>query len=49
MLDTDPEQEEFVQNVVLMTEEFTKITKSQCEQLTNGVAEMLAAYEETEG
>ena len=49
LLDTDPEQEEFVQNVVLMTEEFTKITKSQCEQLTNGVAEMLAAYEETEG
>ena len=48
LLDTDPEQEEFVQNVVLMTEEFTKITKSQCEQLTNGVAEMLAAYETEE-
>ena len=48
LLELDPEQESFVQSVAVKTEGFTKITKDQCEQLVNGVAEMLAAYE-TEG
>lgn len=49
LLDLDPEQESFVQSVAVKTESFTKITKDQCEQLVNGVAEMLAAYETEEG
>ena len=49
LLELDPEQESFVQSVAVKTEGFTKITKDQCEQLVNGVAEMLAAYETEEG
>lgn len=45
LLELDPEQESFVQTIAVKTEGFTKLTKGQCEQLVNGVGEMLAAYE----
>ena len=46
LLDKDADQEEWVQSVALETEAFTKITKVQCEQLIEGVKEMIAAYGE---
>lgn len=49
LLETDNEQESFVQSIAVKTESFTKITKDACEQLINGVNEMLAAYEPQEG
>lgn len=49
LLEVDSEQESFVQSVAVKTESFTKITKNACEQLINGVNEMLAAYEPQEG
>lgn len=48
LLEVDNEQESFVQSVAVKTESFTKITKDACEQLINGVNEMLAAYEPQE-
>jgi hypothetical protein len=44
LLEADPEQESFVQEIAIKTEGFTKITKAACEQLINGVSEMIAAY-----
>lgn len=49
LLELDAEQESFVQSVAMKTEGFTKITKEVCEQLINGVSEMLAAYDTQEG
>lgn len=48
LLELDAEQESFVQSVAVKTESFTKITKEVCEQLINGVNEMLAAYDTQE-
>lgn len=45
LLNTDPEQEEFVQAVAVETEGFTKVTKSQAEKLIGGISEMLEQYE----
>lgn len=44
LMETDPEQEEFVQTIAVKTESFTKLTKEACEQLINGVGEMIAGY-----
>lgn len=48
LLNTDPEQEEFVQAVAVETEGFTKVTKSQAEKLIGGISEMLEQYETEE-
>ena len=48
LLELDAEQESFVQSVAVKTEGFTQITKEVCEQLINGVNEMLAAYDTQE-
>lgn len=45
LLNTNPEQEEFVQAVAVETEGFTKVTKSQAEKLIGGISEMLEQYE----
>lgn len=45
LLEKDPDQEDFVQSVAIRTEAFSKITKAQCEQLIEGVKEMIAAYD----
>lgn len=44
LLDTDSEQESFVQSIALKTEGFSKITTDQCNSLIEGVTEMLGAY-----
>lgn len=44
LIEKDPEQEDFVQSVAIKTEAFSKITKAQCEQLIEGVRQMIAAY-----
>lgn len=46
LMEIDPEQESFVQEVALGTKAFTEITKANCENLINGVKEMIAAYED---
>lgn len=46
LLDKDSEQEEFVQKVALATDSFQNLTKVQCEQLINGIQEMLSQYED---
>lgn len=46
LLDTDPEQEEFVQGLMLKTDGLKKITKEQCETLITAIGDMLANYEE---
>lgn len=48
LMELDTEQENFVQEIAVKTESFTKITKAQCEALINGVKEMIAAYGEGE-
>lgn len=48
LLELDAEQESFVQSVAVKTESFTNITKEVCEQLINGVNEMLTAYDTQE-
>ena len=44
LMELDPEQESFVQEIAVKTDGFTNITKEQCEALVNGVAEMIAGY-----
>lgn len=48
LLNVDPEQEDFIQEVMLKTEGLTKVTKEQAEKLTSGVSEMLENYTEAE-
>ncbi len=40
----DPAQEEFVQQIAMKTESFTKISKSACEQLVLKIGEMVENY-----
>lgn len=40
----DPSQEEFVQQIAMKTEGFTKISKSSCEQLVLKIGEMVENY-----
>jgi hypothetical protein len=44
----DPSQEEFVQEIALKTEGFTKISKTVCEELVLKIGEMIESYN-TEG
>ena len=44
LMELDPDQENFVQEVAVKTDSFTNITKANCEALINGVKEMIAAY-----
>ncbi len=44
LMERDPEQEDFVQQIAVKTNAFTEITKAQCEELIKGVREMIAAY-----
>lgn len=44
LMELDPEQESFVQEIAVKTESFTKITKANCAALIEGVKEMIAAY-----
>lgn len=46
LLDKDAEREDFVQQVAIKTNGLTEITKSQCEELINGIQEMLTKYTE---
>lgn len=48
LMELDPEQENFVQEVAMKTNSFTEITKANCEALINGVKEMIAAYDQGE-
>ena len=48
LLNTDPEQEDFIQEVMIKTEGLTKVTKEQCEKLIEGVTSMLENYTEAE-
>lgn len=48
LMERDPDQENFVQEVAVKTESFTNITKANCEALIEGVKEMIAAYGEGE-
>lgn len=45
LLETDPTQEEFVQQIALKTNGFTDISKEQCEALINGITDILKEYE----
>lgn len=49
LMNTDEEQESFVQEIAMKTEAFSKITSEQCAQLISGVTEMLSAYTPQEG
>ena len=49
LLETDPEQESFVQTIALKTEGFKNLTKTQCDNLVTGVKEMLTGYTAQEG
>lgn len=44
LMELDSDQESFVQSIAVKTEGFTNMSKEVCEQLINGVAEMVAAY-----
>lgn len=44
LLEIDPEQESFVQEVALKTDSFTNVTRSACEALIQDVNEMIDAY-----
>lgn len=48
LLNTDPEQEDFVQEVMLKTEGLSNVTKAQAEKLIGGITEMLDQYTEGE-
>lgn len=45
LLDKDPDQEDFVQQLVVETEAFSNVTKADCEKIVNAINEMLAQYE----
>lgn len=49
LLEIDPEQESFVQEIAVRTDSFTNITKEACEQLVVSLGEMIAAYGAVEG
>lgn len=49
LLEIDPEQESFVQEIAVRTDSFTNITKEACEQLIVHIGEMIAAYGAVEG
>lgn len=44
LMTVDPSQEEFVQEIALKTEGFTKITKTMCEQLVLKIGEIVENY-----
>ena len=44
LLNTDPEQEDFIQSVMVKTNGLTEITKTQAENLIGGITEMLEQY-----
>lgn len=46
LMEKDSDQEEFVQKIAMKTNGFTKVTRSQCEQLIRNLGEMIAAYGE---
>ena len=46
LMTADPEQEEFVQSIALKTKGFTKITAKACDDLIEGVTDMLTNYTE---
>lgn len=46
LLDKDPSQEEFIQEIALATNGFTEITKKQCGELITAINEMLSQYAE---
>jgi len=45
LLELDPGKKEFVTEITLKTEKFTKLTKSQCEQLIDLVSQMITELE----
>lgn len=45
LMELDPEQESFVQEVAVKTKSFTEISKAKCESLITGVNEMISAYD----
>ena len=45
LMDKQPDEEEFVQKIAVKTKGFTEITKQQCEELINGISDMLKQYE----
>jgi hypothetical protein len=49
LLELDPEQENFVQEIAVRTESFTKISKEACEKLVLSIGEMIDAYGAQEG
>lgn len=48
LMDTDPEQENVIQEIALKTEGFTKITKADCSALVSKISEMLESYSDFE-
>ena len=44
LMEKDPDQEDFVQQIAMKTNGFTQVTRSQCEQLIKNLGEMIAAY-----
>lgn len=48
LLNTDPEQEDFIQELMLKTDGLTNVTKEQAEKITAAVSEMLENYTEAE-
>lgn len=49
LLSADPEQEEFIGDIAVRTNKFTKITADQCTALISGVNAMLENYKGSEG
>jgi len=45
LLDKDPGQEEFVQEIAVKTDSFQNLTKDDCEKIVNAINDMLAQYE----
>lgn len=48
LLELDPKQEDFVQEIAMQTDAFTNIRKSDAESLIEGIREMIKAYGEGE-
>lgn len=44
LLEKDPEQEGFVQNIAVQTNAFQNLSKTTCEKLIAGIRDMIAAY-----
>lgn len=45
LMEKDPEQEDFVQQIAMKTNGMTTVSRAACEQLINNLSEMVAAYE----